>query len=86
MTQQMRIDKLRSAVEAAGVAMAPASDGFETPPKSIANAAPASKPGAESTAGAWATPRYRTGFEQPPARPNKLTGWFSTRWPRAQST
>ena len=82
---QMRIDTLRSAVEAAGVTMAPASDQFDPEPEAAAEV------DAGNYSRSWAAPRYRTGFgktsfETATSRPNKLKDWFTVRWPRALST
>jgi hypothetical protein len=79
MVHQMRIDKLKSAVKAAGVAMAPAADQFNAEPERH-SAPPAVDPGNYSRS--WATPTYRVGFDQAITQPNKLKGWFSMRWPR----
>jgi hypothetical protein len=76
---QMRIDKLRSAVEAAGVTMAPASDQFDPEPETV-------ELDAGNYSRSWATPRYKTTFDKTAARPNKLKDWFAVRWPRALST
>jgi hypothetical protein len=84
MAHQMRINALKSAIEAAGVAMAPAADQFNGEPSSSGQAAPDVDAGNYSRA--WASPRYRNGFEQSASRPNKLKGWFSSRWSRALST
>lgn len=82
---QMRIDTLRSAVEAAGVTMAPASDQFDPEPETAAEV------DAGNYSRSWAAPRYRKGFgdttfEIAASRPNKLRNWFTVRWPRALST
>ena len=77
---QMRIDKLRSAVEAAGVTMAPASDQFDADPEAVAEV------DAGNYSRSWATPRYRHGFDKPAPSPNKLKNWFVLHWPRTLST
>lgn len=74
----MRIDKLKSAVEAAGVTMAPASDQFDPEPETV-------EMDAGNYSRSWATPGFRQGFAKS-ERPHKLKDWFAVRWPRALST
>ncbi len=75
---QMRIDNLRSAVEAAGVTMAPSSDQFDPEPEAV-------EVDAGNYSRSWATPSFRHGFDKAAPRANKLKDWFAVRWPRALS-
>ena len=82
MARHMRMDTLKSAVEAAGVAMAPAADQFDG--EQAGTRQPEVDAGNYSRS--WASPTFRQGFEKPAARPNKLKSWFSGRWVRPVST
>lgn len=73
----MRIESLRSAVEAAGVAMAPASDQFLA-------AEPAAPVDAGNYSRSWAAPRFKPVFSEP--RAAGLFQWLSVRRARAMST
>lgn len=71
---KMRIDTLKSAVEAAGVAMAPASDQFDAEP---------------GDAGEGYAQNYNHARSHPRSLDStsaKLKSWFHMRWPRALST
>jgi len=71
---KMRIDTLRSAVEAAGVTMAPASDQFDGDPAEPTDG------NAASYMRAWT--RHRPASQTP----IKMKSWFTARWPRPLST
>lgn len=70
---KMRIDTLRSAVEAAGVTMAPASDQFDDDPAETAEA------NAVGYVRSW------TSHRSADAASAKLKNWFTVRWPRTLS-
>lgn len=86
MARQMRIETLKSAVEAAGVAMAPAPDQFDGDPAASGGGPRAPEMDAGNYSRSWASPNFRSGFDKPAARPNKLKSWFSGRWMRPAST
>jgi hypothetical protein len=89
MSQPIRIDALRSAVEAAGMAMAPSSDQFAAEPDGlIVDIAPVATASATMDAGnysrSWARPGFRDGFARTEPQPSLFKQWFS--WTRVQST
>jgi hypothetical protein len=91
MAHDMRLTTLKSAVEAAGVAMAPSSDQFEGEAPHLAQAAPDRGGRPSEDAGnysrTWARPVFREGFDTVhPARQKTLRQWFALRWPGVQST
>jgi hypothetical protein len=71
---QMRIETLRSAVEAAGVTMAPSADQFDGEPEAPVETS------AASYLRSWAGGRSRDHTAA------KLKAVFNVRWPRALST
>ena len=89
MALPIRIDALKSAAEAAGVAMAPSSDQFEGEPEGlIVDMAPEGRAPATIDAGnysrSWARPGYRDGFARTEPQSSVFKQWLA--WTRAQST
>ena len=88
MAHPMRINVLRSVVEAAGVAMAPATDQFEGEPDSlivdIGSQAPVTMMDGGNYSRSWARPLFRDGFPQVPARPS-IRVWLTGRRSRMVS-
>ena len=87
MAHPMRIDALRSAVEAAGVAMAPSSDQFEGEPGGLIvdiapeGRAPAMDAGNYSRS--WARPAFRDGFARAEPQSGVFKQWLA--WTRTQT-
>ena len=82
MANYMRMDNLRSAVEAAGLAMAPAADQFDGEPAAVERDAAASGTDTVNYSGAWTHARLREGFE---AAAPSLRHWLQLRWSRTLS-
>ena len=87
MAYHIRIDSLKTAAEAAGVAMAPSSDQFDGEPVTTAEGAlvVTAQADAGNFSRSWASPLYRQDFEPALRKPAKLKTWFSIRWPRPVS-
>lgn len=88
----MRIDALRSAVEAAGVAMAPSADQFEGEPTPMivdfGTEAVSAKPAASDAGNysrSWARPVFVNGFPHNEPAQAGFKQWFTARWVRALS-
>lgn len=90
MANGLRFDALKSVAEAAGLAMAPATDQFEGEPEplivNIAAPAPQTTMDAGNYSRSWARPIFRDGFPETPARPSAITLWLKSRRARVVPT
>lgn len=89
MAHPVRIDVLKSVVEAAGMAMAPAADQFEDEPNpfivDIGSQAPATSMDAGNYSRSWARPMFRDSFPETPSRPSTIKLWLTGRRARVVS-
>ena len=90
MAHLVRIEALRSVVEAAGLAMAPAADQFEAEPDRLIVDIGAQTPSISMDAGnysrSWARPLFRDSFPEVPSRPSTIKLWLTGRRTRVVAT